>query len=83
MIIFPSMLCSAADAAGIAYPANVDDDYDKDAYPHWHILCATQLSRSCQPGEHFENAKVIAKLEVEAMKTMTLEDFVKIGVYPE
>ena len=83
MLAFPSMLCSAATDAGIKFPEDPDsEDYDKAEFPHWHILCATQLARSCQPGEHFENAKVIAALEVSKLKEMTFEDFAALGVYP-
>lgn len=80
MLAFPSMLCSAADAAGIKYPEDVDADYDKEQYPHWHFLCATQLARPMVHGEHFENAKKFAVLEVERMKVMTLEDCQELGI---
>lgn len=83
MLAFPSMLCSAADQAGIKYPDGPEvADYDPAEFPHWHVLCATQLARSCQPGEHFENAVIIGAIDVSKLKKMTFNDFAALGVYP-
>lgn len=76
---FPEMLVGAAQHANIAVPDDLEN-YNKEEFPHWFILCATQLCRPMQHGEHWENAKVITTLTLEQMQTMTYEDFQEIGV---
>lgn len=83
MLAFASMLLSAADEAGIKHPPEdqVDEmSYDRDQYPHWHVLCVTQLSRPMVHGEHFENAVALSKISEDALKTMTINDLREAGV---
>jgi hypothetical protein len=76
------MLESAADEAGIKHPADTDADFDKEEYPHWYVLCATQLGRPMIHGEHFENAKNLAKIPVEELKTLDWNQLADRGVCP-
>jgi hypothetical protein len=79
MIAFPSMLCDAAENAGMAVPPD-PENFDREEYPHFWIFCALQLARSTPyHGVHWDNAKVIAGLEVEKLKTMMLSDFEAAG----
>ncbi len=83
MLAFPSMLLDAADAAGIKHPPEneVDNEsYNRLEYPHWHVLCLTQLSRPMSHGEHFDSAKMLAKIPVDELKRMTADDLRKAGV---
>lgn len=79
MIAFPSMLISAAQNAGMAYPKN-PDKYSKNKYPHFFVFCHLQLGRRMQMGEQFTNAEIIAKIPVEELKTMELTDFLAKGL---
>ncbi len=81
MIVFETMLVPAATQAGIKVPPNLDD-FKFEEFPHWVVFCNTQLARPMRHGEHWENAKTIAAIEEEKLKTMTYDDFRAIGVYP-
>jgi hypothetical protein len=77
------MLISAAKEAGIAVPPDHQVDYatyDRKEYPHWHVLCATQLGRAMDHGEHWENAAALAKIPADKLKTMTVNDLQAAGV---
>lgn len=55
--------------------------WDKEDYPHFFIFCQLQLGRSMSSADqHWLNAKVIAGLDENKIKTMTFNDFVKAGV---
>lgn len=80
MLAFPEMIEPAAKNAGISVPNDLEN-YDKNDYPHWFIFCQLQLGAPmphCQA--HFENAKVIADIPTENLKTMTVDDFDDAGV---
>ena len=77
MMCFPSMLVPAAEQVGIPVPPSDQlDDPDKfrESHPQFFILCASQLNRPMRWGEHWENAKALAKIPVEELKTMTAEE---------
>lgn len=81
MIVFPGMLAVAAEKAGMPVPtlSGEFDSFDKKAYPHFHVFCEAQLGRPMQPGEHWENAKVIAAFSVEEIRQATPEDLRRKG----
>jgi hypothetical protein len=84
MLIFPSMLCTAAREAGIPVPpSDVLDDPDqfKETHPQFFVLCATQLQRPMSRGEHFENARALAKIPLELLPRMTMGDLQEAGVH--
>jgi len=78
MFAFPSMLFSACDKAGIKHPKDADN-YDADEYPHFHVFCKLQLGRRMQIGEHWENAKVIASIPEDEIRTITLPEILAKG----
>lgn len=85
MLAFPSMLFSAATQAGIPVPPDEtmdDSTYDPNEFPQWHVLCVTQLGRPTTPGEHFQNAVSLAKIDIEVLKTMTWNQLADAGICP-
>lgn len=83
MFAFPSMLTRAAEQAGMKAPSDEDadsDNFNKEDYPHFWVFCLLQLNRPMQPGEHWDNAKVIAEIPEDKLKSMTPVDFVQAGV---
>lgn len=89
-MIFPCMLIKAAEDAGIKVPPHETTDdrdiiddiaFDKDEYPHFFVFCLLQLGRSMRPGEHFENAKIIAMLDKNNIPHYTLEDYLELGLH--
>lgn len=85
MMVYPSMLISAAEQAGMKCPTIEElgkkEKVDKNKYPHFSVFCTLQLGRSIQWGEQFENAKIIAAFSEEELKKATLEDFLKKGLH--
>jgi hypothetical protein len=81
MMGFEGMLVDAAIAAGMKVPPDPDNTpYRKEDFPHFWVFCRLQLNRAIQWGEHWENAKVIANIPEEKLKTMTLEHFIAEGL---
>jgi hypothetical protein len=90
MLAFQSMIAKAATDAGMKVPPedqlDVFDDtmntvWTIEDYPHFGIFCHLQLARSMSsPNQHWENAKVIAAIPEEQLKTMLIQDFVAAGV---
>lgn len=77
MLAFSSMLVSAAKKAGMAVPPD-PDEFDADSFPHFQVFCLVQLGRACRPGEHWDNAKVIAS--IPDIKSATLMDLITAGL---
>lgn len=80
MIVFPEMLVEAARQAKMKVPAD-PENYDQKKYLHWHVFCAIQLCRSTRPGEHWDNAKIIAKLPVKRVMNITLAELLELGIH--
>ena len=85
MIVFPQMLSNAAEQAGMKIPPSLGDkDFDveacREAFPHFFVFCCVQLGRPCRHGEHFENAKVIARLTDEQIVSVTLKQLIELGL---
>lgn len=64
-----------------SWPAKLRKDKFIETYAHWHVFCTVQLGRPMQHGEQFENAKVIAALSDEEIKTVTLEQLINKGLH--
>ena len=79
MLAFPSMLVAPAKDAGMKAPPDADN-FPQEEYPHFAYFCALQLCRRMQPGEQWENAKIIAAVSDDEIKTMTLEGFLARGL---
>ncbi len=83
MLAFPGMLVSAAEKAGMKVPPD-PDEYDPNQYPHFYVFCTAQLSRPMHPGEHCDNAKIIANISDEEIKKVTLAQLIEFGfIYKE
>lgn len=85
MLAFPSMLGSAAEKAGINVPnfENLEDDwhFDPEEFPHFHVFCIAQLGRPMvSMGEHWENAKVIAAIPDDEIRSVSLEYLLDRGL---
>lgn len=80
MMAFPSMIAGAAKRAGMKVPDDPDGEYSREEFPHFWVFCTLQLCRPMQPGEHWENAEIIAAIPEDELKTMTLNDFFDKGL---
>jgi hypothetical protein len=55
--------------------------WNNGEFPHFTVFCNVQLARPCvYPGEHFENAKVIAVIPDDEITTITLEGLIGKGL---
>lgn len=79
MFAFPGMLVPAAEKAGMKVPPDADN-YEPNEFPHFAVFCILQLGRRMVMGEHWENAKIIAAMSEEEVKTACLEDFLAKGL---
>jgi hypothetical protein len=84
MMAFPGMIADDAKAGGIKVPEDHDGDYDPEEYPAWHILCCISLGVPINWGTAHDwvrhNAKIISKIPVDELKTLTAGGFVDKGV---
>lgn len=80
MLAFPMMLVDPAEKAGMRVPDN-PDDFDETEYPHFFVFCQVQLgSPMPTPVAHWDNAKVVAELTEDEIKTTTFEDLIERGL---
>lgn len=83
MLVFPEMIAHHAERAGIKVPPSEqlhEEKWDKEKYIHWTVFCNWQLCRAINWDEPEHNAKLIAAISEEEIKTMKFEDFIKIGL---
>lgn len=86
MIVFESMLLSAATTAGMKTPPieQCDNDthpFTREEYPHFTVFCAVQLARPVSyHGEHWENAKVIAAVPEVEICSIDLPTLIEKGL---
>lgn len=80
MMTFPGMIAEAAQRAGMKTPPDPDDKWNPDEFPHFQIFCNIQLARPITWGEHWHNAKVIAAIPENKLKTITLDDLIAKGL---
>jgi hypothetical protein len=81
MFLFAELLVEAAEQAGIKVPPDPEEwEVLSEEYPHFYVFCACQLERPMQPGEHWENAKVIASIPTDQLRKMKIGDFRRAGV---
>ena len=79
MLAFPTMITQAAADAGIAVPAD-PDHFETEEFPRFYLFCCAQLGRPMQdPGAHWANAKVIAAIPEDEIKTVTFEALIEKG----
>ena len=73
MIVFAFLLEEPARQAGIPVPKN-SDCFNAEKFPRFELFCKAQLGRAMtSANELWENAKVIAGLPEEVLKTITPE----------
>lgn len=83
MLAFPSMITDAALSAGMKTPElDENDEFDAEQYPHFHVYCNVQLGCPVTWGNHWENAKIIAAIPEEQLKTLTYQELVDKGFSP-
>ena len=83
MFLFPSMIYNAAVEAGMPVPPESScESYDPNEFPHWHVYCNVQLGVPLTWGNHWENAKLIARIPQEQLRTMTLCQLEEMGFSP-
>jgi len=85
MLAFPSMIARAAEQAGMKTPNfdDINDDwgFNPEEFPHFQVFCIAQLGRSMSDmGEHWGNAKVIAEIPDDEIRSVTLEDLLYRGL---
>lgn len=85
MIVYESMLLDAAQKAGMKTPPddlcdNNEDGFSPDEYPHFQVFCTVQLARPMHPGDHWENAKVIAAIPDSEIRTIDLPTMIERGL---
>lgn len=84
MMVFPGMLTGFAKKAGMSVPDDPDQfdtEENKKKHPHFFAFCIMQLCRPMTWDEPEHNAAVIAKIPVEKLTEMTVQDFVEAGVW--
>lgn len=80
MIMFPEMIAQAAEKAGMLVPPDANGEWNPEEYPHFSIFCDVQLCRRIRWGENWENAKVVARIPLDKIKTVTLNDLIADGL---
>lgn len=83
MLVFPSMLVAPAKNAGMKTPElnSTEDDFDPEEFPHFAVFCVAQLGRPMgSMSEHWENAKVIAGVSEEDIRTANLQFLLDRGL---
>lgn len=79
MIAFPMMLMAPAQEAGIKVPPDADD-FDRNEYPHFAVFLTMQLGASMpSPTAHWENAKVVAGISEDKIRSITPQDLFDAG----
>ena len=69
-------------------PDNAEDDsalesYNKAEYPHWHVFRVLHQGTTISLDSLKPNAEIIAKIPVDELIRMELEDFEAAGVHIE
>lgn len=81
MIAFPEMLVPAAEKAGIKVPSDVYS-FNQDEYPHFAVYINCQLGASMPyMGCHWENAKIIAEITEDKIRTINFNEILKLGFH--
>ena len=79
MIAFPAMLVGPAEEAGMKVPPDADN-FDINEYPHFGVYCNCQLGAALpRPTSHWHNAKVIAEIPEDQIKTVSIIDLLGLG----
>lgn len=79
MLIFPGLLVDASREAGIDVPEDLEN-FDSEKFMRFQVFCNAQLGRPMpSPGCHYENAKVIARLDEAELEQITMPALERLG----
>jgi hypothetical protein len=79
MIGFPEMLVAPAEKAGIKTPPDADN-FDAKDFPHFAVFLNLQLGRRMPtPVSHWYNAKIIAAIPEDKIRTITTDEVLGLG----
>jgi hypothetical protein len=79
MMAFPGMIVGAAEDAGIKVPPDLENYETKD-FPHWCVFTLMQLGTPMPyPACHYDNAKVIAKINDEDIVKISAVELIALG----
>ncbi|KKN40820.1 hypothetical protein LCGC14_0729620 [marine sediment metagenome] len=78
MLVFPEMLMGAAEQAGMKTPSD-SDNFNPKKFPHFQVFCKAQLGRPMNPEDHWENAKVIAKIPDSQIMKIDVQGLLNLG----
>lgn len=75
------MLISAAEHAGMKTPIlDKNDQFNREEFPHFAVFCNAQLCRPMHSlNEHWENAKVIAEISDNEIRSVSIENLIGRG----
>lgn len=80
MIALPSILIGPAKEAGMKTPPDADNFKGKD-FPHFAVFCGVQLGSPLpHPTAHWGNAKVVAAVPEDKIRTVTFNQLVAAGL---
>lgn len=80
MIAIPIMLVSPAEKAGMKVPED-PDNFKREDYTHFFIFLTVQLGAPMPyPSAHWDNAKLIASLSDEEVKSVTYQQLLDKGL---
>lgn len=82
MLVFPELLASAAEEAGIKVPPENslhENHWDYNEYPHFTVFCNAQLGHRMRPGAQWENARIIAAIPDNEIKEITFHQLEELG----
>jgi hypothetical protein len=80
MIAFAQMLLAPAEKAGMKVPPSTET-YDRNEFPHFFVYASIQLgSPMPTPTSHWHNARVIAEVDEEKIKTLSFDDLKNLGI---
>ena len=81
MLIFPGQIAEAASEAGMRIPDNPDEPFNAEEYPHFKVLCESQLCRPMfDPNEPWINARIIAAIPDNRIRLVNIRDLRDLGV---
>ena len=83
MLVYEGMIAEAAKLAGMEVPPDdqLDTDWDREKYPHFHVYCSVQLGRPLTAwNEHWENAEIVASVGPDKIRKITLQELIGLGL---
>lgn len=87
MIAFASMLIRPAEEAGMKCPTyqalkDKNDEFNPEKFPHFAVFCNVQLGQAMPSWTaHWENAKIIAAIPEDKIRTITLPELLALGLH--